>query len=92
MTRAWKCLFSFDIKEAFYYHPLFFLPIIYFFIFLFKNKISKKVFNVAIIIGVLLFITIYIFRLLNPDNIVININIKSGLIYKIFKFILDGVF
>ena len=92
MTRAWICLFSLDIKGAFYYHPLFFLPIIYLVLFLFKNNISKKIFNYAIIIGVGLFVTIYVFRLLNPDHIVIDINIKNGLIYKLFESIIRGNF
>lgn len=90
MTRAWICLFHLDIKGAFYYHPLFFLPIIYFFLFLFKDKVSHKIFKCAIIMGIVLFTAVYIFRLLNPDDTVVNINIKSGFIYKFFK-LLQGV-
>lgn len=84
MTRAWICLLHLDIKGAFYYHPLFFLPIIYFFIFLFKDKVPHKIFNCAIVIGIVLFTTVYIFRILNPGAVV-NINIKSGFIYKFYK-------
>jgi len=89
MTRAWICLLRLDIRGAFYYHPLFIMPAIYLFIFIFKNKISKSTFNCLIIIGIGLFITTYIFRLVNPDDIVVNINIKNGFIYKLFKFILS---
>ncbi|CUU46189.1 DUF2752 domain-containing protein [Clostridium beijerinckii] len=89
MTRAWICLLHLDIRGAFYYHPLFIMPAIYLFIFIFKNKISKSTFNFLIIIGIGLFIATYIFRLLNPDDIVVNINIKNGFIYKLFEFILS---
>ncbi|ACD21838.1 DUF2752 domain-containing protein [Clostridium botulinum] len=85
MTRAWTCLVHLDIKGAFYYHPLFFLPIIYFFLFLIKDKISHKTFNCVLVVGMVLFITIYIFRILNPDDIVININIENGFIYKFLQ-------
>ncbi|SFB02347.1 DUF2752 domain-containing protein [Clostridium frigidicarnis] len=86
MTRAWICLLHLDLKGAFYYHPLFFLPIIYFFLFLIKDEISHKIFNCVIVIGIALFITIYIFRLLNPDDIVVNINFENGFIYKILQY------
>lgn len=91
MTRAWICLVHLDIKGAFYYHPLFFLPIIYSFLFLIKDKISHKIFNFSIVIGIALFTTVYIFRLLNPDDIVVYINIKSGFIYKLLKFLQNEV-
>ncbi|WML36135.1 DUF2752 domain-containing protein [Clostridium sp. OS1-26] len=85
MTRAWGCLAHLDIKGAFYYHPLFFLPIIYFLLFLIKDKMSHRIFNCAIVIGIAVFITIYIFRILNPDDIVVNINIEKGFIYNVFQ-------
>ncbi|URZ17536.1 DUF2752 domain-containing protein [Clostridium felsineum] len=87
MTRAWIRLLHLDIKGAFYYHPLFFVPAIYIFIFLFKEKIPNKIYKILIGIAVVLFITVYIFRVLNPDGTVISINIKNGFIYKIFKLI-----
>jgi hypothetical protein len=91
MTRAWICLLHLDIKGAFYYHPLFFLPIIYFFLFLIKDKIQHKIFVCIVAIGMVTFVIIYIFRLLNPDDVVVDINIHNSVIYNILKeFILKG--
>lgn len=91
MTRSWICLLHLDIKGAFYYHPLFFLPIIYFFLFLFKDKIQHKIFVCIVAIGMVAFIITYIFRLLNPDDVVVDININNSVIYNILKeFILKG--
>ncbi|MBL4932806.1 DUF2752 domain-containing protein [Clostridium paridis] len=90
MTRAWIRVIHLDFKGAFYYHPLFFLPPIYLLLFLFRDKISKKIFVILIAIGVALFITVYVFRLVNPDGIVIDINIKNGFIYKFIKIIISG--
>ncbi|OOM76142.1 hypothetical protein CLPUN_28660 [Clostridium puniceum] len=91
MTRAWIHLGHLDIRGAFHYHPLFFLPIIYLFLYLYKDKIPHKTFIYVVAIGITIFLIIYIFRLLNPDDIV-NINIENGFIYKIFKFIRKGEF
>ena len=90
MTRAWICLIHLDIKGAYYYHPLFILPMVYLFIFLFQERISRKIFKFLVVIGVVIFATVYILRLLNPDDIVVNINIKEGFIYKVYQFILQG--
>lgn len=90
MTRALICFLHLDIFGAFYYHPLFFLPIIYFFLFLFKEQIPSKFFNSLLFVGISLFLTIYIYRIFNPDDIVININIKNGFIYKAFIFLQNG--
>ena len=92
MTRAWICLVHLDIKGAFYYHPLFILPIIYFFLYLYKDKMPHKIFVFAVASGIAIFLIIYIFRLHNPDDIVVNINIENGFIYKIIKFIRKGEF
>jgi hypothetical protein len=85
MTRAWISLIHLDFERAFYYHPLFLFPLIYVFLLLFRHKISYKVFKFLLFGGIVIFTTIYIFRILNPDDIVVSINIKSGLIYKIYK-------
>ncbi|MDO5518147.1 MAG: DUF2752 domain-containing protein [Clostridium sp.] len=86
MTRAWICLLNLDVKGALYYHPLVILPGIYLVMFLLRNKIQKCVFRDAILIGIFLFVATYIFRILNPDDVV-NIDIENGFIYKIFRII-----
>lgn len=91
MTRAWICLLHLDIQGALYYHPLFFLPIIYFFLFLLKDKIPHKIFVWLVAVGISVFVTTYILRLLNSDDIVVDINMGNSFIYKFLeKFILKG--
>jgi hypothetical protein len=85
MTRAWICFVHLDIKGAIYYHPLFILPPFYLFLFLMKDQISYKLFYYLIVIAIVLFSTIYIIRLLNPEDIVVSINLKNGFIYKFFN-------
>ena len=46
MTRAWKALlFHGDFRQAFYYHPLFLLPVGFLALYLFKNGINPKVYK-----------------------------------------------
>ncbi len=83
MTRAWTSLLHLNIAEAFYYHPLYLLPIVFGIWWIFRNKISKKVYKTGIIIMAMLFLTVYIIRLINPDDTVVEINMKDGLIYRL---------
>ncbi len=51
LTRSYLCLFKGDLKGAFYYHPLFLLPLIVFMVFFLyyqpfiEIKIVKKLYN-----------------------------------------------
>ena len=42
LTRAYKSLLKFDIKKAFYYHPLFPIPIIVLLYHFFRDKFNLK--------------------------------------------------
>ena len=86
MTRAVLSALQLDFKEAFYYHPLFWmLPVILIF-YLFWEKIPKKIKYGITWIMVIALMGIYIIRLLNPNNTVVTIDIKDGLIAGIFNF------
>lgn len=89
MTRAWISLIHLDIKNAFHYHPLFFIPIIYVMLFVFKDKIPKKIFMLITTIGIILFGVVYMYRIFNPDDVV-NINISKGIIFKFVNCIKNG--
>lgn len=46
MTRAWKALlFHGDFRQAFYYHPLFLLPVGFLALYLFKMVLTRKFIN-----------------------------------------------
>ncbi|WP_086329406.1 DUF2752 domain-containing protein [Candidatus Enterococcus mansonii] len=67
MTRAFIHLFHLDFKEAFYYHPLFWLVPIVFGIFLFRKKVllfERICENKYFTAGALgLFLTVYLIRM-----------------------------
>lgn len=86
MTRAWISLLHLDIKKAYYYHPLFILPLIFIICFAFKNRIPHKIYTGVVVTIILLFITVYLVRLTNPENTVVVINIKKSLIWHLLNF------
>lgn len=64
MTRAYVALFRGDLSQAFYYHPLFLMPIII--IVISHNKImaNKKLFNGLVISLIIILLIVYIIRLI----------------------------
>lgn len=85
MTRAVIAAFRLDFAEAFYYHPLFWiLPFIAFGILL-KDRIPEKIYKGFVLAFTVLFISAYIIRMANPDNYVVGIDIKSGLLVKMIR-------
>ena len=59
MSRAWLSLLRFDIKKAFYFHPLFWLPPLFIIIFLCKKYINKKIYNIFIFTMAALCVIVY---------------------------------
>ena len=81
MTRAFKSLLSFDIMNAFWYHPLFPLVLLFPYIFVKMNK------RLIFIVGGIFIIT-WIIRLilLFPDESPMVPN-TSAYLYKVFMYI-----
>ena len=72
MSRAWIALLHLDISRAFYYHPLHSLPTIILLIFFNKNKIKINNYKKILITAALVFVIIYLYRMINgSDNIVV---------------------
>ena len=88
MTRALISAVQFKFTDAFHFHPLWLLFLIFALIFTILYIFEKKrVFNVFLFILVILFLITYVYRLLFSDNTVVIINIEKGLIYQVLKFL-----
>lgn len=92
MTRAWRSLFHLDFIAAFHYHPLFWLPIPALILFLLHHhhSIKPQIFRLGIILICGLFLLVYLFRLLNPNDLIVVWNPRQGLLARIFTSIKDG--
>ncbi len=90
MTRAWKALLLHgDFRQAFYYHPLFLLPVGFLALYLFKNGINPKVYKFFIFTICILFVIVYIYRIFNGNDTVVSVNIRDGLLYKLISIFFD---
>ena len=83
MTRAWMALLKGNVQLAYYYHPLFFLPPIALVILLLRKKICKTIFNSLIFIIAVLFVIVYILRMLHGDGDIVVFGPQNGLIGRI---------
>lgn len=88
MTRALIAAARLDFKAAFYYHPLFFVIIIAAVYMLLKLtgrvSVSKKAENNLLKAICILFITVYIIRVLTGSKIVSS-DFSHSVIYRIFN-------
>lgn len=88
MTRALISAVRLDFKEAFHYHPLFPIVIVWAVYMLLKHmgkiKVSKKTENRLLLAVCILFITVYIIRFLTGSDIVAA-DFKNSVIYRILS-------
>ncbi len=84
MSRAWISLLCFDIHRAFSYHPLFWLPPIAVVLYLLRNKFSKRTNKVFIIVFCMIFVAVYLYRLIYCSSSVVVFAPKEGILYKLY--------
>lgn len=87
MTRAYLSLLRLDFKSAYYYHPLFVLPALGLIIYIFRDKFSKKFLRGLEIFFVLVFLIVYVFRMMDPNDTIVVFRLYESIFYKIFNFL-----
>ena len=85
MTRAWVSALKLDFVQAFYFHPLFWTVPIGIFVYLFRKHIPAQNVKFLMCIAIILFITVYIIRMMNPEDTVVKINFYESAIWQILK-------
>lgn len=85
MTRSWFYLMQGDVGRAFSYHPLFVIPAIFVVLVFFKKKIPKRLYEGCMAVILILFIVVYIMRMLNPNDTIVEFNIESGFLWRTYR-------
>lgn len=85
MTRAYLALLHFDLKQAFYYHPLFWLPPIVLMTFLAKKNLNRHIYRGILIISAALFIFVYLYRLFWGNDTIVVFQPENGLFLDILE-------
>lgn len=91
MTRAWYQVLFLHFDTAFYYHPLFWIvPLFIIFLYCFnRGFISKKMFNYIIIFTTMVFAIVYIYRLFDPNDTIVEIDLSNSALAHSFKILAE---
>lgn len=85
MSRAWLSLLRLDVAAALSYHPLFWLPVPAVLIWFFRKRLPEKVYKGFIIVFCALFLAVYGFRMLSPEDTIVVFDPAHGLIGRILS-------
>lgn len=85
MSRAWFCVLRMDFAGAFRYHPLFWTLPAGVILFLFWDKIPKKMQKILLIAACILFLTVYIWRMLDAADTIVVIQPEKGAIVSLIS-------
>lgn len=90
MSRAWLSLARLDLAGAAAYHPLFWLPPVVLAALLLRRRMPKRLFQ-GIMAGCgVLFVGVYLVRLLLPGDIVVC-EPSQGLLWRLFQGVLGRI-
>ena len=85
MSRAWFCVLRMDFTGAFRYHPLFWILPIGIMLFLFWDKIPKKIQKILLITACVLFGAVYILRMLDTADSIVVFQPEKGAIFSLIS-------
>ena len=85
MTRAWLSVLELNFLQAFHFHPLFWTVPVISFVYLVRKRISHRTLRFVKGITIILFTTVYIMRMLNPEDTVVEINIYKSVVWHILE-------
>lgn len=90
MTRAWICVFRLHFGEAFSYHPLWPVPLIWLIVLYYKRlqrHYNLWLFRAVDIVFASAFVIVYLIRMADPSDTIVVFEPKNGLIYKVAHFV-----
>ena len=76
MTRAWISFAHMDWRDAFYYHPLLFWPVIAAILYLFRKRKKEKVYRIVWLTLIFMILIIYVVK--NTNAICMAYNRAKG--------------
>lgn len=83
MTRAWISFLTGNMQNAFYYHPVFFLPLFFVLLVLVKKRIPEGIYKKMAAGIIVIFLAVYIVRMLNPNDTIIRFDVKNGFLFQL---------
>ncbi|MBP1754051.1 MAG: putative rane protein [Firmicutes bacterium] len=90
MTRAVFSVLHLDFASAWYYHPLFMLAPVIVLLYLFDFYLNPKLLKIIWVMIISAFLIIYLIRLFLTKSNVVEIDISSGLMLKLYQLFFGG--
>lgn len=91
MTRAWLALLRLDLRAAWSYHPLFFMPVPAAGIFLFRHRLPHKLVQGSMIFILGLFLAVYFVRMMQPEDTIVTFAPQEGLFYRLITYFFRSI-
>jgi hypothetical protein len=91
MSRALFCALKGSIREAFYYHPLLPTAPLLVAYMMFDNSLKRRTSHAVALSFIVLYISVYIVRIIFFANDIVSIDLSNGLIVKLSKRIFEGI-
>ncbi len=85
MSRAWLSLLRLDVRGAFFYHPLFFLPPLFVVVLLLKSKINIKIYKIFMFTMIMAFVIVYLYRMICGHDGVVVFQPRDGIILRMLQ-------
>lgn len=85
MSRAWISLLHFNFRDAFMYHPLFFLPPVALIIMLCKSKINIKFYKIFMFTIAGAFVIVYLYRMIAGNDNIVVFEPQNNIIFRIMR-------
>lgn len=85
MSRAWISLLHLNLRDAFMYHPLFFLPPVALIIMLCKSKINIKFYKIFMFTIAGAFVIVYLYRMIAGNDNIVVFEPQNNIIFRIMR-------
>lgn len=92
MSRAWLRVLRLDFTGAFYYHPLWVLPVPGLAVILCKKRIPANVYRGLVVIFSVLFLGVYVYRMFfMPDQDIVVFRPWDGFVWKVIRTVYNKI-
>ncbi|MCC8104019.1 MAG: DUF2752 domain-containing protein [Clostridiales bacterium] len=85
MSRAWLSVLRLDFSSAFSFHPLFWILIPVLVLFLLRKHISTKLCHMVGMAIILLFLLVYLLRMMNPNDVIVVFRPEEGIVFRVLE-------
>ena len=85
MTRAWLSVLQGNLEQAFFYHPLVFLPPVAVVAIWQKKRMKSWIYKSFWFTMIALFVIVYLCRILDANDPIVVFNPSDGIVFRMIK-------